>query len=234
MKNVVIIPAFNEEQSIGKVVNAIPKNLVDEIVVVNNNSTDKTIEKAVEAGATVLTETIQGYGASCLRGINYFKEKNCDIVVFMDGDFSDYPEEINLLLNPIVNKNYDFVLGSRTLGEKEKGALPVQSRFGSIIAGLLMNFFWGIKYSDLGPFRAIKFDKLLELDMKDKWYGWTVEMQIKAAKNKLKVLEVPVSYRKRIGKSKVTGTLKGTLMASIIILKTIFSEYFKEKFSDTN
>jgi len=226
----VIIPAFNEEQSIGKVVKAIPNNLINEIVVVNNNSTDGTVVAAAEAGATVLTETIQGYGASCLTGINYFKNKNCDIVVFMDGDFSDYPEEINKLLDPIINENYDFVLGSRIMGNREKGSLPIQSRFGSIISGILINLFWGIKYSDLGPFRAIKFDELIKLNMRDKWYGWTVEMQIKAAKNRLKILEVPVSYRKRIGKSKVTGTVRGTFMASVIILKTIFAEYLKEKF----
>lgn len=230
MNITVIIPAFNEEQSIGKVVKAIPNNLINEIVVVNNNSTDGTVVAAAEAGATVLTETIQGYGASCLTGINYFKNKNCDIVVFMDGDFSDYPEEINKLLDPIINENYDFVLGSRIMGNREKGSLPIQSRFGSIISGILINLFWGIKYSDLGPFRAIKFDELIKLNMRDKWYGWTVEMQIKAAKNRLKILEVPVSYRKRIGKSKVTGTVRGTFMASVIILKTIFAEYLKEKF----
>ncbi|MBK7379730.1 MAG: glycosyltransferase family 2 protein [Ignavibacteriales bacterium] len=227
MKNIfVIIPAYNEEKSIGLVVHEIPKNIVSEIIVVNNNSTDATDEHAKLAGATVLFESYQGYGAACLKGIEYLKNKNCDIVVFMDGDFSDYPEELSLLINPILQDNFDFVVGSRILGKREKGSLPFQSRFGSVVAGLLINLFWRIKYTDLGPFRAIKFEKLLRLNMDDKWYGWTVQMQIRAAKQKLKTIEVPVSYKKRIGKSKVTGTLKGTVMASIIILKTIFKEFF--------
>jgi len=217
----VIIPAYNEEQSIGIVVKEIP-SIVNEIVVVNNNSTDKTAEAAEAAGATVLFEEYQGYGAACLKGIEYLKTKNPDIVVFIDGDFSDYPEELEMLIEPIIKENYDFVLGSRVLGIREKGALPFQSRIGSIVAGFLMNIFWKIKYTDLGPFRAIKFDKLLRLEMEDKWYGWTIEMQIKAAYKKYKIKELPVKYRKRIGKSKVTGTLKGTVMASIIIIGTIF------------
>lgn len=228
MKTAVIIPAFNEEQSIGKVIDEIPKQLVDEIVVVNNNSTDRTVEIAEKAGTKVLSETFQGYGACCLKGIEYLKMKPVDIVIFLDGDYSDFPEEIEYLLTPIINNDMDFVLGSRVLGKREKGALPVQSRVGSIIAGILIKLFWNIKYTDLGPFRAIKFDKLISLDMRDKWFGWTVEMQIKAAKKKLNILEVPVSYRKRIGQSKVTGTIKGSVMAGIIILKTIFSELFKK------
>jgi glycosyltransferase involved in cell wall biosynthesis len=228
MKTAVIIPAFNEEQSIGKVIDEIPKQLVDEIVVVNNNSTDRTVEIAEKAGTKVLSETFQGYGACCLKGIEYLKMKPVDIVIFLDGDYSDFPEEIEYLLTPIINNDMDFVLGSRVLGKREKGALPVHSRVGSIIAGILIKLFWNIKYTDLGPFRAIKFDKLISLDMRDKWFGWTVEMQIKAAKKKLNILEVPVSYRKRIGQSKVTGTIKGSVMAGIIILKTIFSELFKK------
>ena len=228
MKTAVIIPAFNEEQSIGKVIDEIPKQLVDEIVVVNNNSTDRTVEIAEKAGTKVLSETFQGYGACCLKGIEYLKMKPVDIVIFLDGDYSDFPEEIEYLLTPIINNDMDFVLGSRVLGKREKGALPVQSRVGSIIAGILIKLFWNIKYTDLGPYRAIKFDKLISLDMRDKWFGWTVEMQIKAAKKKLNILEVPVSYRKRIGQSKVTGTIKGSVMAGIIILKTIFSELFKK------
>ena len=228
MKSIVIIPAFNEELSISKVVSSIPMDLISEVVVVNNNSTDDTVKTAVKAGAVVLNETVQGYGASCLTGIEYVKKKNCDIVVFMDGDYSDFPEEINLLLKPIIKDNYDFVLGSRVLGNREKGALPIQSRIGSIVSGFLIKLFWNVKYTDLGPFRAIRLEKLLELNMYDKWYGWTVEMQIKAAKKNFKILEVPVSYRKRIGKSKVTGTLKGTFMASLIIIKTIIVQLFKD------
>jgi glycosyltransferase involved in cell wall biosynthesis len=228
MKSIVIIPAYNEEQSIGKVVSSIPRDLISEVVVVNNNSSDNTVSAAKSAGATVINEIVQGYGASCLTGMDYVKTKNCDIVVFMDGDYSDFPEETKLLIEPIVQRNYDLVLGSRVLGKREKGALPIQSRFGSIISSFLIRLFWDVKYTDLGPFRTIKLDKLLELNMKDKWYGWTVEMQIKAAKKNYKILEIPVSYRKRIGKSKVTGTIKGTFMASFIILKTIFVQLFKD------
>jgi len=224
---IVIIPAFNEELSISKVIAAIPEKIISEVVVVNNNSIDRTVEVASAAGATVLSESFQGYGASCLKGIDYLKDKGCDIVVFMDGDYSDFPEEVSKLLNPIIDQGFDFVLGSRTLGNREKGSLPIQSRIGSVVAGMLIKLFWNVNYTDLGPFRAIKYEKLIELDMHDKWYGWTVEMQIKAAKRKYKILEVPVSYRNRIGKSKVTRTLKGTFMASFIILKTIFLEYFR-------
>jgi glycosyltransferase involved in cell wall biosynthesis len=228
MNTAVIIPAYNEELSIGRVVSSIPRNFINEVIVVNNNSVDNTAQNAKEEGATVLMETIQGYGASCLKGIEYLKDKNIDIIIFMDGDYSDYAEELSLLIDPIREDKYDFVIGSRILGKREKGALPLQSRIGSIISGFLINLFWGFNYTDLGPFRAIKFDKLLQLNMKDKWFGWTVEMQIKALKNKLRIKEVPVSYRKRIGDSKVSGTVKGSIMAGIIILKTIFSEYFNK------
>ena len=229
IKTAVIIPAYNEEQSIAKVINDVPKNIVNEVIVVNNNSTDKTVKCAQDAGATVLTETFQGYGAACLTGIDYCKEKDFDIIIFLDGDYSDYPEEIEHVIKPIIEEDYDFIIGSRVLGKREKGALPFQSQIGSIIAGILINFFWKVKYTDLGPFRAIKLKKLLELDMQDKWYGWTVEMQIKAAQKKYKIKEVPVKYRKRIGKSKVTGTIKGTFMASVIILSTIIKYAFRRK-----
>lgn len=228
MKIAVIIPAYNEEQSIGKVIDDIPKDLVNEIVVVNNNSTDATAGVAAAQGATVLFEEYQGYGAACLKGIAYLKEKDYDVIVFIDGDYSDYPNEISDLIKPIINDDVDFVIGSRTLGKWENGALPIQSRVGSIIAGFLINLFWGVKYTDLGPFRAIKKDKLLALNMTDIWYGWTVEMQIKAAKKSYSISEIPVSYRKRIGKSKVTGTIKGSVMAGTIIMKTIFTELFRK------
>lgn len=224
----VIIPAFNEEQSIAKVIEHISKDNVSEIVVVDNNSSDSTAEMAKAAGATVLFEKYKGYGAACLKGIDYLKTKSTNIVVFLDGDYSDYPEELINLIQPIINNEHDFVLGSRVLGEREKGALPVQSRIGSLIAGALINIFWKVRYTDLGPFRAISFDKLLSLNMQDKWFGWTVEMQIKAAKANFKILEVPVKYRKRIGKSKVTGTVKGSIMAGIIILKTILIHIMKK------
>ena len=227
MKIAVIIPAHNEEQSIGKVVRDIP-TIVGEVVVVNNCSSDGTLQAAKSAGATVLNESVLGYGSACLKGIDYLKDKAFDIIVFLDGDYSDYPEELEKLVEPILNKDFDLVLGSRVLGEREKGALPIQSRVGSLIAGFLVRLFWKIKYTDLGPFRAIKYKKLLDLGMRDKWFGWTIEMQIKAAKKKYKILEVPVSYRKRIGKSKVTGTIKGSVMASVIILKTIIVHIFRD------
>jgi glycosyltransferase involved in cell wall biosynthesis len=229
MNTVVIIPAYNEQDSIAKVIADIPKDLVSEIIVIDNNSNDRTSDKAKNAGATVLFEERKGYGAACLKGFEYLKSVNPDTVVFLDGDYSDYPEELTKLIEPIAEETYDFVLGSRVIGKREKGALPVQSRIGSFIAGFLIKLFWNVAFTDLGPFRAIRYSKLLELDMKDKWFGWTVEMQIKAAKRNLKTIEVPVSYRKRIGKSKVTGTVKGTVMASIIIMKTIFTELFNKK-----
>lgn len=227
MKIAAIIPAFNEEKSIAKVIDSIPGNYIEEIIVVNNNSQDRTARKAEEAGATVLYEAYQGYGAACLNAVRYLDGKGFDIVVFLDGDYSDFPEEVGLLLNPIIKQGCDFVLGSRVLGKREKGALPLQSRIGSIIAGNLIRLFWKFRYTDLGPFRAIKYEKLVSLDMRDRWYGWTVEMQIKALKKNLRIKEIPVSYRKRIGRSKVTGTLKGSVMAGIIILKTIFSELIR-------
>ncbi len=227
IKIAVIIPAYNEDRSIGKVIKDIPKDLADEIIVVNNNSTDTTAGVASAEGATVLLEENQGYGAACLKGIDYLKDKDFDIVVFLDGDYSDYPNEISILVQPIIKDNVDLVIGSRVLGVKEKGSLPIQSRFGSIVAGFLINLFWGYKYTDLGPFRAVKKNKLLALNMTDLWYGWTVEMQIKAVKKAYSIREVPVSYRKRIGKSKITGTVKGTVLASIIIIKTIFAEFFR-------
>lgn len=229
MKTAVIIPAYNEQDSIGKVINDIPAEYVTEVIVINNNSTDNTVKAAQDAGATVLLETFQGYGAACLTGIEYCKKKDYEIILFLDGDYSDYPEEAVDILKPILNGEYDFVLGSRRMGKREKGALPIQSQFGSVIAGLLINLFWGFKYTDLGPFRAIKLSNLVDLKMEDKWYGWTVEMQIKAARDNLRTLEIPVSYRNRIGESKVTGTIKGTVMASVIILSTIFKYAFRLK-----
>jgi len=225
-KILVIIPAFNEEDSIQRVIQDIPKNLINEIVVVNNNSSDNTKKAAKDAGATVLTEQKQGYGYSCLKGIEYASNKNeeqkPDIIVFLDGDYSDYPGEVKQLVQPIVENNYDLVIGSRHLGNKEKGAMLPQAIFGNWLATTLLRWIYNIRFTDLGPFRAIKFDKLLSLYMQDKTYGWTVEMQLKAAKHKLKCCEIPVSYRKRIGISKITGTVSGTIKAGYKILYTIF------------
>lgn len=220
----VIIPALNEEKSIAKVINEIPEKLVKEIIVCDNNSADKTSEEAKKAGATVLLEKEKGYGASCLKGIKYINnlEEKTDIVVFLDGDYSDYPEEMYQLVAPIQNDEADMVIGSRALGIKEKGSLTPQQVFGNWLATKMLKAFYGVHFTDLGPFRAIKLDTLNLLNMQDRNYGWTVEMQIKAAKQKIRSIEVPVSYRQRIGFSKVSGTVKGTFMAGYKIILTLF------------
>lgn len=224
-KIVVIIPAYNEEESIPKVIKDIPV-FVDEIVVVNNCSTDKTVEAASNLGVTVLTENEKGYGAACLKGMGYIKDKNYDVVVFLDGDYSDHPSEMDLVINPIIKDDYDFVIGSRMIGNRTKGAMLPQAIFGNWLASFLIKLFWKYRFTDLGPFRAIKYSSLKKINMQDRNFGWTVEMQIKAAKQKLKTIEVPVSYRKRIGESKVTGTIKGTVQASFKILYFIFRSLF--------
>ncbi len=223
-KIVVIIPAFNEENSIAKVIADIPVALVDEVIVVNNNSNDNTETNAHNAGATVLREKRPGYGYACLKGIEYIKQlqRAPDIVVFIDADYSDHPEEMPLLVQPIIQNGMDMVIGSRALGKREKGSMTVQQVFGNWLATRLLKIFYGVSYTDLGPFRAIRYDKLLELNMQDTTYGWTVEMQLKAAKDKMKTTEVPVNYRQRIGFSKISGTVKGTLMAGYKIITTLF------------
>ena len=220
---VVIIPAFDEENGVGQVIREIPREFVNEIIVVNNNSTDNTELIAKEAGATVLREPIPGYGRACLKGIDYLKQMNPkpEIVIFLDADHSDYPEEIPTLLKPIF-EGADLAIGSRALGKKEQGAMTPQQIFGNWLATRLLDLFYGVKFTDLGPFRAIKYTTLIELDMQDKTYGWTVEMQLKAAKNGFRCVEVPVRYRRRIGFSKISGTVKGTVLAGYKILATIF------------
>jgi len=220
----VIIPAFNEENGVGQVIQEIPKELVDEIIVVNNASTDETERVATEAGATVLKEPVPGYGRACLKGIEYLTKLNPspDIVVFLDADHSDFPEEIGILTTPILKQGADLVIGSRALGNKEKGSMTPQQIFGNWLATRLLKLFYDVTFTDLGPFRAIRYTSLLALDMQDKTYGWTVEMQLKAAKNKLVCVEVPVRYRVRIGFSKISGTVKGTIMAGYKIISTIF------------
>ncbi|WP_274473979.1 glycosyltransferase family 2 protein [Mangrovimonas aestuarii] len=215
----VIIPAFNEEHAIGKVIKDIPKS-VQEIIVVNNGSIDNTALVAQKAGATVLTEPRKGYGYACLKGIEHIgkQSEKTDIVVFLDGDYSDYPEELSKLIKPIVNDNIDFVIGSRVKRLREGGAMTPQQVFGNWLATSLMNKVFDANYTDLGPFRAITYDKLLAINMQDKTYGWTVEMQLKALKHKLKYIEIPVRYKCRIGESKVSGTVKGTIMAGYKIL----------------
>jgi len=215
----VVIPAYNEEKSIGLVLADLPQE-VDEVVVVNNGSTDNTLSEAEKAGATVLTESRKGYGYACLTGIHYLKSKakQGDIVVFLDGDYSDYPEELNALVTPIQQQRVLFVLGTRVTPQLEKGALTPQQRFGNALATQLMRWIYGARFTDLGPFRAIEWETLMALDMNDKTYGWTVEMQLKILKKAIPYIEIPVRYRPRIGVSKVSGTVKGILMAGYKII----------------
>ena len=224
----VIIPAFNEADSIAHVINKIP-DTVSEIIVINNNSSDNTVKNAQAAGATVLTELKKGYGYACLCGLDYVasQSKQPDIIVFIDGDYSDYPEELNKVVAPILNDDLDFVVGARKKSLREEGSMTPQQVFGNWLATFLMRLFFGAKFTDLGPFRAIKYEKLKELKMEDKTYGWTVEMQLKILKKKMSYTEVPVRYKRRIGVSKVSGTVKGSIFAGIKILGWIFKYSIK-------
>ncbi len=224
----VIIPAYNEADSIAQVIHEIPTS-VSEIIVVNNNSSDDTASTAEKAGATVLTETKMGYGYACLRGMEYISQQSNkpDIIVFLDGDYSDYPEELTKLTQPIIEQDIDFVIGARNKELREPGSMTPQQIFGNWLATSLMKLFFRATFTDLGPFRAIKYDRLLALQMEDKTYGWTVEMQLKALKKRLTYIEVPVRYKKRIGVSKVSGTVKGSIFAGIKILGWIFKYSIK-------
>jgi len=214
----VVIPALNEEAAIGRVITAIPV-WADEIVVVDNGSRDGTAQAARAAGARVVAESERGYGAACQAGIKALRAP--DIVVFLDGDYSDKPEEMAALTDPIAAGAADLVVGSRVRGRRGPGALTPQQRFGNWLACRLIRRIWGTPCSDLGPFRAIRADALRSLKLEDRAYGWTVEMQLKAAESGLKYVEVPVSYRARIGVSKISGTLRGSLLAGITILRLI-------------
>ena len=224
----VIIPAYNEADSIGLVIKDIPE-IVDEVIVVSNNSTDATEENAKKAGATVLREERKGYGYACLKGMDYVAQlpKEPQIIVFLDGDYSDYPQELEKIVEPILQRNVDLVIGARVKKWREKGAMTFPQIFGNWLATSLMKLFFNATFTDLGPFRAIKYDKLLDLQMEDKTYGWTVEMQLKALKKNYSYEEVPVHYRNRIGVSKVSGTVKGAFMAGVKILSWIFKYSFK-------
>ena len=226
----VIIPAFNEEKSIAKVIAEIP-DFVEEIVVVNNNSTDQTAQTATKAGATVLTEKSKGYGYACLKGIDYLSQKNKtpDILVFLDGDFSDFPQELKKVIQPILEDSADFVVGARVKELRERGSLTPQQVFGNWLACFLMRILYQSSFTDLGPFRAIRWSTLEELQMSDKTYGWTIEMQLKVLIQKITYQEVPVSYKKRIGVSKVSGTVKGTIFAGMKIIGWIFKHYLQKK-----
>ncbi|MDC1153486.1 glycosyltransferase family 2 protein [Nitrospinaceae bacterium] len=216
----IIIPAYNEESSIGLVLDALPQEKLHEIIVVDNGSTDATARVAQEHGARVVKEPRKGYGSACLKGIDELDAP--DIVVFIDGDFSDFPEEIVFLIRPIETGEKDFVLGSRMILPKSQSALLPQARYGNRLAVFLIKLFFKHEFTDLGPFRAIRYSSLMSIGMKDMDFGWTVEMQIKAVRNGLRIREVPVNYRKRIGISKITGTVLGTFRAGTKIIYTIF------------
>ncbi len=225
----VIIPAYNEEDSIGLVLQAIPK-MVNEVIVISNNSTDNTEKVAAQNGATVLQEDKKGYGYACLKGMDYIATLSTppDIIVFLDGDYSDYPEQLTELVAPIIERDIDFVVGARITKLREDGSMTFPQIFGNWLATTLMTLFFRSTFTDLGPFRAIKYDKLLSLNMEDKTYGWTVEMQLKALKKKFTYVEVPMKYRNRIGVSKISGTVKGAIFAGVKILGWIFKYSFKK------
>lgn len=215
----VVIPAYNEAAAIGKVVSDLP-HIVYATIVADNGSADATPDLARQAGAIVVSEPRRGYGYACLKALEYIAqyEPDTDIVVFIDGDYSDYPEDLPQIVAPIIAGEADLVIGARTQALRQKNALTPQQIIGNKLATTLMRWLYRARYTDLGPFRAIRYDKLIELQMQDKTYGWTIEMQLKALRHKLHYMEVPVRYRPRIGVSKVSGTLKGTLMAGYKIL----------------
>ena len=226
MRIVVIIPALDEEKSLPKVLAEIPADLIAEVFVVDNGSRDRTADVAREAGASVLREPRAGYGQACLTGIAALAQSPPDIVVFVDGDYSDRPSEMRELVKPILDDEADFVIGSRVLGSREPGALAPHARWGNWLATWMIRLLYDYHFTDMGPFRAIRYQTLMALSMRDRDYGWTAEMQAKAARAGVRATEVPVSYHRRIGKSKITGTVKGTVLAGWKIISTILKYRF--------
>ncbi len=224
----VVIPALNEEKSLPLVLADIPSGWTRRVVVTDNGSTDRTAEVARRGGAVVVSEPQRGYGAACLAGLRFIADDPPDIVVFLDADFSDHPEELPRIVEPILTGDAELVIGSRTIGERQRGALLPQAVVGNKLACTLVEFLYDYRFSDLGPFRAITWNALQRIGMRDEDFGWTVEMQVKAARKGVAAVEVPVSYRKRVGVSKVTGTVKGSVNAGYKILYTIFAQYFRE------
>ena len=225
----VVIPAYNEEASLPLVLEAIPGDAIRRVVVADNNSTDRTAKMARDAGAEVVNAKRQGYGSACLAGLAHLRQTGPpDVVVFLDADFSDHPDELPIVIAPILLGDADLVIGSRALGQRERGALLPQARVGNFIACALIRLLYRHRYTDLGPFRAITWDGLERLQMQDPNYGWTAEMQVKALRRGLRVTEVPVSYRRRVGVSKITGTLKGSFLAGYKILSTVFRYSFRD------
>jgi glycosyltransferase involved in cell wall biosynthesis len=212
MKVSVVIPAFNEEQAIGRVVRAVPKDLVDEVIVADNGSTDGTAKQAAAAGARVIHESRRGYGSVCLAGAKAARES--EVVVFLDGDRSDDPGQLDAITKPVIQDQADLVIGSRIGGDLEKGAMPIHGRVGNRFIVFLLKLLYGVRITDIGSFRAIKTKTLFELKMEQMTYGWPVEMVVKAARKKLRIQSVPIKYRRRIGVSKVTGTFRGSIMAA--------------------
>jgi glycosyltransferase involved in cell wall biosynthesis len=221
----VLIPALNEEASLPRVLDDVPRDWVRRIVVVDNGSTDRTAEVARAGGAEVVSEPRKGYGSACLAGLDHMRQDPPDVVTFMDADYSDHPEQLPRVVTPLLRGEAEMVIGSRAIGRRQPEALLPQARFGNVLACALIEWLFGYHYTDLGPFRAIRWQALESLEMRDPDFGWTVEMQARAADRNLPVVEVPVDYRERIGVSKITGTIRGTVLAGTKILSTIAREY---------
>ena len=217
----VIIVTLNEEAAIGEVVRKVPRDIADEVIVVDNGGTDRTAEVAAAAGARVVTEPRRGYGRAFQAGLRSISP-DCEIVVFLDGDGSDYPEMMNRLVEPIIEKTHDFVISSRTRGQRERGSMNWHQVFAGYMVGFFLRLLYGVRSTDMGPFRAIRRDALESLGMREETYGWPLEMQMRAARAGLRVLEVPVDYRRRAGgHSKIAGTVRGSILAATRILMTL-------------